>query len=69
MLQGRTVEELLQSGASSLSAILNTKALALEEEKPIAQTDNYVLVFPNKESTAEENVLAGGESDSGATTE
>lgn len=69
VLQGRTIEELLQSGASSLSAILNTKALALEEAKQIAKADNYVFVFPNKESTAEENVLAGGESDSGATTE
>ena len=54
-IRGSTVGEVLQSGAASLSSIINQRQLALEESKNIPVADQYVIAFP--QSGAAEGLL------------
>jgi len=50
-IRGSTVGEVLQSGAASLSSIINQRQLALEESKNVPVADQYVIAFPQTGAT------------------
>lgn len=58
-ISGTTVEEVLQSGAQSLTTVLNTNLLKREEDDERVFADEYVIIFPTK--LASENSPAKGE--------
>ena len=67
-LKGKTVQELLQTGADSLATILNTRLLKKEEAKQVPKADKYVIMFPTKTSSLAESMLQDAtESSAGAT--
>ena len=67
-LKGKTVQELLQTGADSLATILNTRLLKKEEAKQVPKAEKYVIMFPTKTSSlAESMLLDATESSAGAT--
>ena len=68
-LSGNNVQEVLQSGAKSLASVLNTRLVKAQQAKQVNKADQYVIMFPNKRSSAEESIL-GKPSDAatGATT-
>lgn len=45
-IRGTTVGEILQSGAVSLSSVINQRQVALEEAKQIPVADQYIIAFP-----------------------
>ena len=58
-LKGRTVQELLQTGAESLTTILNTRLLTSQKAKQVPKADKYVIMFPTKTSSRSESMLGG----------
>ena len=67
-ITGRTVSEILQSGAQSLTSVINGRNLKLEQSGQISKADKYVIIFPTKNSSLEESILGAKEEDAGATT-
>jgi hypothetical protein len=53
VIKGRTVSELLQTGLESLASQLNTREIAKEETKQVALGDQYIIMFPTREATAD----------------
>ena len=45
-IKGRTVQEILQTGANSLQAALNAKTKQQKDEKLVNVPDEYVIIFP-----------------------
>lgn len=68
VIQGRSVEEILQSGGQSLTTVINTRLLQQQQSGQVPGTDAYVIMFPTSKSSAEESILGGAASDAGATT-
>ena len=66
--QGRTVAEMLQTGGESLATILNNRELAKVEAGQAETANQYVIMFPTKNSSSEEALLTGPENNDGATT-
>jgi len=68
-LIGRSVSELLQTGGSSLSTIINTRLLEGEEAGQTSTADQYLFVFPKSRVSATQLVAGGAEQedDEGAT--
>ena len=51
-ISGETVEKILQSGAQSLTTVINTALLKREKNDKRSFADEYVILFPVKESSA-----------------
>ena len=68
VIQGRTVEEVLQSGGQSLTTVLNTRLLNQQQSGQLPGVDSYVIMFPTENSSAAESILGGAANDAGATT-
>lgn len=68
-IKGATIVELLQTGPESLSTILNNRELELKNSGNKKTADQYVILFPNSRSTAEERLAGGRDSNAGATTQ
>lgn len=66
-LSGRNLHEVLQSGGASLASVLNERLLKNQEAGQISTADQYVIVFPNDDNSAEERILGIAENNSGAT--
>ena len=54
-IKGRTVQEMLQTGANSLQAALNAKAKQQKDEKLVNVPDEYVILFPTDISSSGAN--------------
>lgn len=54
---GATVAEMLQTGAKSFTKILNDRQIIKEDAKEVGKGDQYVIVFPQTESSAQEAEL------------
>lgn len=67
-IQGRSVAEILQTGAESLTTILNNRELQKVEASQVETANQYVIMFPTENSSIEEALLTGPESNDGATT-
>lgn len=63
VIKGRTVSELLQTGLESLASSLNTREINKEEAEQLALGDQYIIMFPKREKSAESPGL--GEADEG----
>ena len=62
-------QELLQTGAESLTTILNTRLLKSQEAKQVPKADKYVIMFPTKNNSRDEGMLGGTKgTTAGATT-
>jgi len=67
-LTGNTVQEILQSGAKSLSTTLNTRLLKSKEAKQTNKVDQYIIMFPKERSSKNEAILGEpSETKTGAT--
>jgi len=51
---GATVSEMLQTGANSLTRVLNDRELASEDAKKVEKSNQYVIMFPDTSSSREE---------------
>lgn len=51
-LTGRTVQEVLQTGASSLSTIINSRLIDLEDKNQVNTADQYVIMFPQSKNNS-----------------
>ena len=52
-IKGRTVKEILQSGAQSVTAVMNSRLLDMQEANQVNVADQFVIIFPNdRASTA-----------------
>lgn len=51
-ITGRTVSELLQSGAESLSRVINDRQLELENKGQVSSADQIVIMFPKTKDVA-----------------
>lgn len=69
--QGSTVAEMLQTGAKSLTSMINEREINLVKGKQKTKADQYIIMFPVEEDSKTEssNYLAGQESGNGATTQ
>ena len=67
-IQGRTVAEILQTGAESLATVLNNRELQKVAAGQSETANQYVIMFPTETSSAEEALLTGPENNDGATT-
>lgn len=67
-IQGRTVSEILQTGAKSLTTVLNNRELEKVKAKQNAKANQYVIMFPTGDSSASEALLGSSGSEGGATT-
>lgn len=69
-LRGRTIREMLQTGAQSLTEINNKRLKELKEKNQVAAPDQYVILFPGESEP--ESIYdaygAGGEFDTGTAT-
>ena len=54
---GATVAEMLQTGARSFTKILNDRQILKEEAGEVGKGDQYIIVFPKAQSSAEEAEL------------
>jgi hypothetical protein len=54
-IKGRTVQEILQTGANSLQAALNAKTQQQKNEKLVNVPDEYVILFPTDISSSGAN--------------
>jgi hypothetical protein len=50
-ISGETVEQMLQSGAQSLTTVLNTNLLKREEDNERVFADEYIIIFPIKQES------------------
>jgi hypothetical protein len=64
-IRGRTVGEVLQSGASSLTSVLNEMQLRQQQAGQISTADQYIITFPMSSSIGE--AAAGTAAAAGAT--
>jgi len=67
-ITGRTVEELLQSGAKSLMSTFNEYEQKKLEKEQVKAVDEYIITFPTQRSTAQEELLGQDTEVSKATT-
>jgi hypothetical protein len=67
-ITGRTVQELLQSGAKSLMSSFNEYEQKKLKEKQVVAVDEYVILFPKERSSAKEKLLGEDTEVSKATT-
>ena len=58
-ISGRTVQEILSTGVNSLQAILNEQELKQVEKGVQKEADQYFIVFPKTETSAEEAAVLG----------
>lgn len=65
-ITGKTVQELLQ-GPGGLASALNDRLLRAQDAKQVSKADQYVFIFPTKDSSAEEALTGAKEGDAGAT--
>lgn len=68
-IKGETISELLQTGAESLSVMLNNRQVELENAESVSTADQYVIMFPTDRSSENEGILGQFVEESGATTE
>lgn len=68
VIQGKTVEECLQSGGQSLTTVLNTRLLQQQQAQQLPGIDSYVIMFPTQNSSASGPMPGAAASDAGATT-
>jgi len=68
-IEGETLIEMLQTGPMSLAVQLNTREVEHEQVKNKETGDQYVILFPTKRSTAEEQLAGAAEDNAGATTQ
>lgn len=54
---GATVAEMLQTGAKSLTKILNDRQILKEDAKQVGKGDQYIITFPNTSASAQEAEL------------
>ena len=54
VFSGATVAEMLQTGASSLTRVLNDREVADEKAEKVEKGNQYIIMFPNTASSAEE---------------
>lgn len=74
-ITGRTVSEILQSGAQSLATVINDRAQSLEAKNQVNQADQIVIMFPRtktaindvQEGTSNDSVVATAATEEGAT--
>tara|TARA_B110000503_G_scaffold35837_1_gene58571 strand:- start:8394 stop:11132 length:2739 start_codon:yes stop_codon:yes gene_type:complete len=52
---GSTVSEMLQTGAKSLTRIINDRELASEKAKKVSKANQYIIMFPDTSSSAQES--------------
>lgn len=67
-IQGRTVAEILQTGAESLTTVLNNRELEKVKAQQNAKANQYVIMFPTQDSSSSEALLGASGSEGGATT-
>ena len=67
-IKGSTVAELLQTGPESLAALMNSREIALEGSGNKSTGNQYVVLFPNERSSADEGIIAPPPAEEGATT-
>lgn len=67
-IKGSTIAELLQTGPESLAALMNSRELALEGSGNKSTGDQFVVLFPNGRSSADEGIIAPPPAEEGATT-
>lgn len=67
-ITGRTVEELLQSGAKSLMSTFNEYEQKKLEKEQVKAVDEYIITFPTQRATAQEELLGQDTEVSKATT-
>ena len=67
-IKGETLAELLQTGPESLSALMNSREIALEDSNNKSTGNQYVILFPNSRSSADEGIIAPPPAEEGATT-
>lgn len=68
-IEGETLTEMLQTGPNSLAVQLNTREVEQENAGNKALGDQYVILFPTKRSTTDEQLAGGSASTGGATTQ
>ena len=68
-IQGRSVAEILQTGAESLTTVLNNRELQKVKAQQNAKANQYVIMFPTEDSSASEALLGATESSGSATTQ
>lgn len=68
-IKGETIVELLQTGPESLATILNNRELELKNSGNKNTADQYIILFPNSRSTADEKLAGERENNNGATTQ
>lgn len=66
-VSGRTLNEMLQTGFSSLASSMNTHLLTTQENTYVHEQDEYIVVFP-KDKASFNQILESGVRDQGATT-
>ena len=66
-ITGRTVSELLQSGAESLMTVLNTRELNRQQQNQVQVPHQYVIMFPTERATSQE-ALTGSVVDNNSAT-
>lgn len=67
-IKGETVAELLQTGPESLSALMNSREIALEGSGNKSTGNQYVIIFPNNRTSASGEIIAPPPAEEGATT-
>ena len=45
-IKGRTVREILQTGASSVTSVMNNRLLEMQEKNQVNVADQFVIIFP-----------------------
>ena len=58
-ITGRTVKEMLQTGAQSLTTIMNSRLLDMQEKKQVNTADQFVILFPEDRSSSTGTPLKG----------
>ena len=50
LIKGRTVREILQTGASSVTSVMNNRLLEMQEKNQVNVADPLVIIFPGDRS-------------------
>lgn len=58
-ITGRTVKEMLQTGAQGLTTIMNSRLLDMQEKKQINTADQFIILFPEDRASSTGTPLKG----------
>ena len=50
-IKGRTVREILQTGATSVTSVMNNRLLEMQEKNQVNVADQFVIIFPGDRSS------------------